>query len=150
MTGFKEVRSRWQRRIKILIISLIISGVLNSLFLGVFIYSAIKDKQFYAVFSSKRPIKFPSAKKEMNNPQYLAYFSSFSFRDLLPYLFNTELVEEGYTKRDLALACLVSFHNFNIEKALPGQTYLFYCKDGKSPKTKALNKPSRSHQSFRQ
>jgi hypothetical protein len=33
-------------------------------------------------------------------------------------LTNRDLVEEGYTKRDLAIAALVSYHHFNIEKAL--------------------------------
>ena len=58
----------------------------------------------------------------------LASYARLSFRELCSYLTNTDLVEEGFTKRDLALAALVSFHDFNLEKAIgamPAQRRLF-------------------------
>jgi LysM repeat protein len=39
---------------------------------------------------------------------------------LLLRLENDDHIEEGLSKRDLALACLVSFHHFNLDKALGG------------------------------
>jgi LysM repeat protein len=39
---------------------------------------------------------------------------------LIGELENKELVQDGLRKRDLALACLVNFHYFDIEKALSG------------------------------
>jgi LysM repeat protein len=40
--------------------------------------------------------------------------------ELIGELDNKELVQDGLSKRDLALACLVNFHYFDIEKALSG------------------------------
>lgn len=42
------------------------------------------------------------------------------YEQLVTELGSKELVEDGYTKRDLALGLLVSKHYFNISKALPG------------------------------
>ena len=44
--------------------------------------------------------------------------SKLSFRELVALLTNRESLEEGYAKRDLALAALVAFRHFNLEKAL--------------------------------
>jgi len=41
---------------------------------------------------------------------------------LIAELENKELVQDGLTKRDLALACLVNFHYFDIGRALSGIT----------------------------
>jgi len=43
-----------------------------------------------------------------------------SFRELVSFLTNKETVEDGYSKRDLALSALVGFHYFNLEKAIGG------------------------------
>jgi hypothetical protein len=37
---------------------------------------------------------------------------------LVALLTNRELIEEGYSKRDLALSALVGYHHFNLEKAI--------------------------------
>lgn len=45
--------------------------------------------------------------------------SSLSFHQLLPYLSCAQPIEEGYATRDVALACLVAFHQFDLGRALP-------------------------------
>lgn len=50
----------------------------------------------------------------------LPEFFDASFEELFQYLADDTLVEDGYRKRDFALACLVSFHHFDIKKALSG------------------------------
>jgi hypothetical protein len=55
----------------------------------------------------------------LTNAQMIKIFFSYSYQELLTELFNNELIEYGYTRRDLALACLVQFHYFDLEKALP-------------------------------
>ncbi|MES2272798.1 MAG: LysM peptidoglycan-binding domain-containing protein, partial [Chlamydiota bacterium] len=57
-------------------------------------------------------------KQEEGNGQLIQSMSNLSFRELVSFLTNRDLVEEGYTKRDLALAALVAFCDFNLEKAL--------------------------------
>ncbi len=50
----------------------------------------------------------------------LRSYSLLPYQELLLRLENKDLIEEGLTKRDLALACLVAFHHFNLDKALGG------------------------------
>lgn len=52
--------------------------------------------------------------------EVLSDFFRMSFQQLFEYLADDTLVEEGYRKRDYALACLVSYHHFDIERALSG------------------------------
>ncbi|MBS0585472.1 MAG: LysM peptidoglycan-binding domain-containing protein [Verrucomicrobia bacterium] len=56
--------------------------------------------------------------KESNTEVLVHYFSA-SFTDLVGELYDMTLLQDGYRKRDLALACLVNYHYFAIEKALP-------------------------------
>lgn len=50
----------------------------------------------------------------------LQKMASFSFRELVSFLTNKEPIEGGYSKRELAVAALVCFHDFYLEKALGG------------------------------
>ncbi len=80
---------------------------------------------FFSLYLQKSaPASSPSFthKEELfsSNAELLHLYSSLSFKELLDLLYNKEKVEAGYTKRDLALAILVGFHGFNIEKALRG------------------------------
>jgi LysM repeat protein len=98
---------------------LIVSGALNVALLGTSVYSVFKNR------SSAVPIELKPLAKEtktplINNEQLLRAYSLLPFQELVLRLENSELVESGYTKRDLALACLVAFHHFNIERALGG------------------------------
>lgn len=53
-----------------------------------------------------------------SNKEKLAELSRLSFRELVSMLTNKEAMEDGYSKRDLALAVLVKEHHFHLEKAL--------------------------------
>jgi len=112
----------WIKRTRWLTQALIISGTLNIGLLSTFIYFALKEKQRpvpleVAMTPQKSPLD-PSA--QLNMQQLLSEYSTFSFQDLMLRLGNADHVEAGYTKRDLALACLVEFHHFNLERALGG------------------------------
>lgn len=54
----------------------------------------------------------------LSNGQVISSMAQLSFRELVSFLTNRDLIEEGYAKRDLALATLVAYHHFNLEKAL--------------------------------
>jgi LysM repeat protein len=45
-------------------------------------------------------------------------YKNYSFEHLLTKLNQTDLVENGYTLRDLALGCMTTFHYFDLNKAL--------------------------------
>ena len=114
-------RDPWVKKAKWLTQALIISGTLNVGLLSTFIYFAMNENH--------RPVaelQSPNAPRDLsekrNLQDLLTTYSTFSFQDLLLRIGNHDHVESGYTKRDLALACLVAFHHFNIEKALGGMT----------------------------
>ncbi len=110
-----SLEQHWMQRARFLTLFLILSGTLNIGFLSAFIYGTMKDK--LAVRSYKAE---PSLVEHSTNEQILKAYSRISFQDLMLRLENKEPVEEGYSKRDLALACLVGFHHLDIEKALGG------------------------------
>ena len=94
----------WMRRAKTLTQALIISGTINIGLLGSFVCFILKEKQ--AAFSVE-PQQLPRDPSEhISNEKILQAYSALSFQELLLELENTQLIEEGYTKRDLALASL--------------------------------------------
>ena len=59
---------------------------------------------------------------EKSDSGVIRYFRRMPFEWLISHLNNTELVENGYTQRDLALASLVAFHYFDLERAFSGMS----------------------------
>lgn len=108
----------WMRRAKTLTQALIISGTINIGLVGTFVYFVLKDKNAASSVELKVLSKDPTSQR--TNEQILRSYCSLSFQDLLLKLENKDLIEEGFAKRDLALACLAAFHHFNIDKALGG------------------------------
>jgi LysM repeat protein len=53
-----------------------------------------------------------------SNSRVIRYFRSLSSDLLIAKLDSPQLVENGYAERDLALACLVAFHHFDLRRAL--------------------------------
>lgn len=109
----------WMRKARWLTQALIISGALNVGFLATFVYFVLKEKQGSVAFELKP--KDPNlAKNALTNEKTLCAYSLLSFQDLLARLDNKEHIEDGFTKRDIALGCLVAFHHFNLDRALGG------------------------------
>ncbi len=107
----------WVIRTKWLTQALIISGTLNIGLISTFVYFALKDKQ--TLFSVEHTPLERSAKEALPTcSELIVSYSLLSFQELILYLDNREHVEAGLKRRDLALACLVAFHHFNLEKAL--------------------------------
>lgn len=106
--------SRWDK-FRILTIALIFSGALNVGLVMALIFSSLEESA-----------DLPSAKLGIQdcpapaNGQLLSEFAKLSFSELLVCLTNREPVEDGYTKRDLALSALTSCQHFNLDKALSG------------------------------
>lgn len=110
----------WQKRIRFLTQALILSVAVNIGLVATFIYFVLEEKK-EAISFTKTP---PSKKNLLESPHYLSnqelleQYSTLPFCDLITLLENKEGVEEGYKKRDLALASLAAFHFFNLEKGL--------------------------------
>lgn len=95
---------------------LILSIALNVSLLATFIYVATRDNEI-----SLSPPPTPTvseASLPLTNSHLLHEYIQASYHQLLSLLTDDQLVEQGYTKRDLALGCLVTFYHFNIEKPL--------------------------------
>ncbi|NGX37396.1 MAG: Peptidoglycan endopeptidase LytF [Chlamydiae bacterium] len=114
----RSYQDPWVKKAKWLTQGLIISGTLNIGLLSTFIYFAMSDsKKPLALQSEKAPTDI---REKLNLQELLTKYSTLSFQDLLLRLGNNGHVESGYTRRDLALSCLVAFYHFNLERALGG------------------------------
>lgn len=112
----------WIKRVRWLTQALIISGTINIGLISTFIYFVLKEKQ-QPLATQENPVSKIASKKNSQNltlQQVIAGYSRLSYHELLLRLENKDFVEEGYSKRDLALACLVAFRHFNLERALGG------------------------------
>ena len=110
----------WLKKYKTLTHALLISGALNLGFLTALCIKALKGQ--------KKVEKAPAAFQNLKTPLFvsadsmelLSQYFDLSYASLIGELEDTHLVEDGYAKRDYALACLVSFHYLDISKALSG------------------------------
>ncbi len=105
----------WTRRLRVLTIGLILSGALNiSLGAALYVSRSQSERQIAGLVKKQVP-----PKEAVSCAQVMQQFRAMSYRELVALLTNREAVEEGYAKRDLALAALVAFHEFDIDRALP-------------------------------
>lgn len=115
-----EINKRWEKQARWLTQSLILSGALNIGLLLTFFYFIIKDKSTSTVIDHKPVQQIEPLADQRSNSVLLREMRTMTFQQLVAKLGNKQLVEDGYAQRDLALACLVSFYHFNLEKALSG------------------------------
>jgi hypothetical protein len=109
----------WMGKFRVLTTALIVSGALNIGLIAAFAASSLRERAPLPAPAPFSPVSPPGGESgESVNVKILASFSRLSFPELAACLTNRDLVEEGYLKRDLALAALVSFHHFALEKAL--------------------------------
>jgi hypothetical protein len=108
---------RWIRKFRILTLCLIFSGALNIGAIAVALTFLIQDRQ--DALSYPVPQVGGARGFELTtNQKLLGAYAHLTFRELAALLTNSDSVEEGYRKRDLALSALVSKHHFHLEKAL--------------------------------
>lgn len=104
-----------------LTIALMISGGANILLVALFSYWMIRERPPTPYFELK-PANILEQQAPLaidhSNSEVIRYFRKMPLEWLVARLNNTKLVENGYTQRDLALASLVAFHNFDIDRAL--------------------------------
>lgn len=108
---------RWIGRFRILTLALIFSGALNIALIATIAVFLGQESKSNLEISSLAP---PRKEEKLSNAVYLNSLAKLHFRELVAQLTNRDLIEDGYTKRDLALTWLVSCHFFDLEKALDG------------------------------
>jgi len=106
---------RWIRKFRILTLCLVFSGALNLAALAIAIAVWVQDRNEALFYPASA---LANAQVAEENSKLLAHYARLSFRELASLLTNTDFVEEGYRKRDLALSAMVANHFFHIEKAL--------------------------------
>lgn len=107
--------------------ALFFSGACNIVLLCLLLYWIIRDRPPAPYYELK-----PAEKKEQqaplaidrSNAEVLRLFRPLPKDQLAAKLNNAQLVENGYTQRDLALACLIQFHHFDLNRALAGQPWV--------------------------
>lgn len=117
-----DSQEQWIRKSRFFIQMLIFSIALNIGLLSSLIYFILQEKN-QAISFDLQPADSKKFKKNLSHftiGEVLSFFFTLSYQDLISLLANQELVEEGYKKRDLALATLVTFHYVDLEKALQG------------------------------
>ncbi len=123
---------QWVKKFRMMTLGLIFSGALNIGLLAAFIFFMLQERQVSLSVSRPAFAKGVKGSGDSTNAQLFASMEKLSFRELVSFLTNKDLAEEGYTKRDLAVAALVAFHHFNLEKALsspPAQRRTFEISD---------------------
>lgn len=110
------------KRIRHLSFALILSGALNIGVLSLLLYWMLRERpptpycELKPASSEQQQI---SLADQRGSIEVLTQLSQLSFSQLVYRLSSAQLIENGYAERDLALACLVAFHHFDIQRALP-------------------------------
>ncbi|MGM0439521.1 MAG: LysM peptidoglycan-binding domain-containing protein [Chlamydiota bacterium] len=116
----EEVPQKWLTRVRWLSHLLILSLTLNIGLLATFIYSAVKESKDNYTSNYEQATAYAENPPSYTNSEVVAFFEKMSFKQLVNQLANRQLIEDGYTYRDLALAYLVNYYHFNLERALAG------------------------------
>jgi LysM repeat protein len=109
--------SRGFKKMRILTGALIFSGALNIGLIATGIFTSSQEESSHF---SVRSVAKNKARIETSFERYFGEMNKRSFHELVSFLTNKETVEEGFLKRDIALAALVAFHHFHLEKSLAG------------------------------
>ena len=102
------------KKIKSLSQLLVMSLALNVGLAGTLVYKAFSTDEKVA------PMQLSQRHIEVTNGEMIYSYFHLGFDDLVSKLSDDRLVEDGYSVRDLALACLVTYHHFDLDRALPG------------------------------
>ena len=102
---------------------LFISGAVNIVVLAFLFYWMIRERPPAPYYELK-----PAAKQEQQiplamdhtNAEMLRSLRGLPLEQLVAKLGDSQLIENGYSQRDLVLACMVSLHHFDLARALQG------------------------------
>lgn len=104
--------------IKRLIGFLAVSGFLNIILLTLVVYSWVKEQPPTLFCQQKLAAHPPLEPFDESTSRAVLRLRSLSVGQLASKLNDSEPIENGYSERDLALACLVSFYDFDLARSL--------------------------------
>jgi LysM repeat protein len=112
-------------RIRFLTQALFVSGAINIFLLAVVFYWFVRDVPPAESFELK-PLSQEklegSVAVDYSNAEVIRKYRGLTLEQLLAKLSETNVVQNGYSYRDLALASLVTFHHFDLQRAIQGMT----------------------------
>lgn len=103
--------------------ALMVSGALNILLLALFFYWTVKDKPILTAYQLRPADLYQQQAPladERTAEEVLQGYQHMPLEQLTTKLSNKQLVENGYTHRDLALAAMIAFRHFDLTKSLEG------------------------------
>lgn len=110
-----------------LIGALAISGFLNIILLTSIFYSQMKERP-PALYCEQKPAlklsKQPPLSADESSSHLILRLQALPYEQLIGKLKSLAPLENGHTERDLALACLVACHYFDLPRALEGSASL--------------------------
>ncbi|WP_404665299.1 LysM peptidoglycan-binding domain-containing protein [Rhabdochlamydiaceae symbiont of Dictyostelium giganteum] len=112
------MQPQWEKKSRFLTQLLIWSGALNiglSFSLGYLFFQYRIDHVDFQL----RPAAYSLDPISLTNEKIFFQFLHQSWDELIQELDSLHLLEDGYRRRDIALAVLTSFHGLDIERALP-------------------------------
>ncbi|MFI0434471.1 MAG: LysM peptidoglycan-binding domain-containing protein [Parachlamydiaceae bacterium] len=114
--------SPFTKKIRHLSLALIFSGVLNIAVLSFLLYWVLRENP-PTPYCELKPASYDEQQTPLADQrgcaEILAQLSKLSYSKLVNSLSSVQLIENGYAERDLALACLITFHHFDFQRALP-------------------------------
>jgi LysM repeat protein len=144
--------SFYLKKIQRLSQALLISGALNIITLVVFAYWVARERPPTPYFELK-PATFDQQQIPLADQRGLVevinQLQPLSFNQLVTKLSSAQLIENGYSERDMALSSLIGFHNFDLSRALPvmpKQQRLFKWKEGSKEKNLTIYPGLSDHQ----
>lgn len=111
-------------QIKHLTRALMLSGAFNIILLSLFFYWIIKESPPTA-YCELKPIEKKNLAMiplDKSNIDVINSFKTLNRDQLIAKLSSTQLFENGYSQRDLALGYLISIHHFDLMRSLHGKT----------------------------
>lgn len=110
---------KWNKRLKVFTLGLIVSVTCNVVLLTLFFTRYLGESPLVQSFDLK-PLFLEASKKEGKSlAEAIDRLSGLSFKELVSLLSSKDPLEEGYTLRDVALTCLITYHHFNLMGAIP-------------------------------
>ncbi|MFT5317437.1 MAG: hypothetical protein ACI8RA_000684, partial [Chlamydiales bacterium] len=117
--------ARLWRQVRLLTQLLIVSGTLNIGFISFYFYSVLDEQTKFPRYEN-----MPAANAQQQAPladfrgnkEVIRQFQSMTFEQLVGKIAVKDLVEDGFTQRDLALACMVDYYHFNLQVVFKGET----------------------------
>lgn len=109
-------------RIRWLTHSLILSALLNLIFLSIFFYFFVRENPLPFLYDFAPAALNCGKQKNFSNHAKLSELASLSYEKLVAKLEKKTFIEDGYLERDLSLAILCHKYHFDIARALGKKT----------------------------